>query len=505
VTPARDDILAAVFREVAIAPQAEKFCAWEAEGFKLREAIDQGQVTKQEAGDCLQEVAAAHDLPSIHGQDTIQNRIVSAIGDCRSLGPLDEPNGFSSLDDFPEVFPDETAFPESTDDYGLSAPKIHDAPKPLTATPYVFRDPRTIPPRQWLYARHYVRKYVSATVGGSGLGKTSLTIVEALSMAAHRSLLGARLSPVPLRVWLWNGEDPNEELVRRIQAACLHHNLSAADIGDRLYLDSGRNQPCIMAKMTKSGVVIAEPVIDALAAEIYRRSIDVLIIDPFVSCHEVQENDNNAMDKVVKAWGRVAEGGNCSVELVHHLRKLGDSEATVEAARGAGAFVAGTRDVRVINVMSKNEQAQTSVAEAREFFRTVSGKTNMSPPSDMSDWYHLASVDLQNGPLGASDHVQAVESWRWPDPLGSITTHDLLAVQRRIGAGTWRRDKRSTNWVGRAIAEELRMNLDSAADHAKIDVLLKKWIGSGALKTVLKDDEHRKERVFIEVGLLATG
>ena len=37
---------------------------------------------------------------------------------------------------------------------------------------------------------------------------------------------------------------------------------------------------------------------------------DVLIIDPFVSSHEVPENDNGAMDRIVKEWGRVAQRGN---------------------------------------------------------------------------------------------------------------------------------------------------------------------------------------------------
>ena len=38
--------------------------------------------------------------------------------------------------------------------------------KKLVATPYVWRDPETIPPRAWLYGRHYIRKFVSATATG---------------------------------------------------------------------------------------------------------------------------------------------------------------------------------------------------------------------------------------------------------------------------------------------------------------------------------------------------
>ena len=69
--------------------------------------------------------------------------------------------------------------------------------------------------------------------------------------------------------------------------------------------------------------MIVRPVVDALVAEIIGQKIDVIVIDPFVSCHEVPENDNTAQDMVVKEWGRVAERGNCAVHLVDHTRKMG--------------------------------------------------------------------------------------------------------------------------------------------------------------------------------------
>src|SRR6188768_2915879 len=60
------------------------------------------------------------------------------------------------------------------------------------ATPWTFVDPSTIPPRAWLYGRHYIRKYVSVTVSPGGVGKTSKSIAEALAMATGRDLLGER-------------------------------------------------------------------------------------------------------------------------------------------------------------------------------------------------------------------------------------------------------------------------------------------------------------------------
>jgi hypothetical protein len=45
-----------------------------------------------------------------------------------------------------------------------------------------------------------------------------------------------------------------------------------------------------------------QPVVDSMVDEIIKYGIDVLVIDPFVSCHEVAENDNSAMDMIIKEW-----------------------------------------------------------------------------------------------------------------------------------------------------------------------------------------------------------
>ena len=103
--------------------------------------------------------------------------------------------------------------------------------------------------------------------------------------------------------------------------------------------------------------MIARPVVDALVAEIIARKIDVLIIDPFVSCHELPENDNTAMDMIVKEWGKVADRGDCAVHLVDHTRKMGgaETEVTVKMSRGGKAKTDACRGVRVVNRMTKEE------------------------------------------------------------------------------------------------------------------------------------------------------
>lgn len=101
------------------------------------------------------------------------------------------------------------------------------APPPVevVATPYVWRDPTTIKPREWVYGRSIQRGHVRAILAPGAAGKTILSVGEALAMATGRNLLGQSVPGGPKRVWLWNLEDDGEELSRIIQAACKHWSI----------------------------------------------------------------------------------------------------------------------------------------------------------------------------------------------------------------------------------------------------------------------------------------
>ena len=274
----------------------------------------------------------------------------------------------------------------------------HAEPPPVfKATPYFWTDPKKIPRRDFLYGHHLIRKFVSATIAPGGVGKSSLIVTEALSMASGKPLLGIHPSSRS-RVWLWNLEDPYDEISRHIQATAQHYDLSPRDFEGHLFVDSGRDQRLVIATADRFGTLIRDPVVDALVAEIVARGIDVLYVDPFVSSHEAPENDNGAMDRIVKAWGRVAQQANCAVELIHHSRKsaAGETETTVESSRGGKALTDGCRSVRVLNRMSKQEAENAGVENPRSYFRTFVDKANLAPPAETSEWFHLKSVDLGN-------------------------------------------------------------------------------------------------------------
>jgi RecA-family ATPase len=186
-----------------------------------------------------------------------------------------------------------------------------------------WREPADIPARQFMFGRHYIRGAIGATIGGGGRGKTTLGSCEAISMAVGRDLMaGETLADGPLRVWVLNGEEDQNELDRRFAATCRRYGISREDLGGRLFVQSVRDHPWRIATLTKSVASINSEVVGRMAAFIKEHAIDVFMLDPFVSFHAVNENSNTDMDLVIKeGLGAIASATNSAGEIFHHPGK----------------------------------------------------------------------------------------------------------------------------------------------------------------------------------------
>lgn len=384
------------------------------------------------------------------------------------------------------------------DDYaaqigGQDAPQA--SPAPVKASSFVWRSESDIPPRKWLYGRHLLRKFISVDVAAGGVGKSSVKIGEALAMASNQPLYGKEIGEGPLTVWLYNLEDPMEETERRLHATAKRFSITPDDVAGRLYVDSGRDQPCVVAEETINGTRIIRPVVDSIIEELTSKQIDVLILDPFVSSHALSENDNRAMDMVVKEWARIADACNCSINLVHHVRKANGTETSTDSARGAKSITDAARSVVVYNRMTKDEAEAAGIPpnEAVFHFRTQNDKANLAP-ADKADWFRMNNVDLDNG-----DKVGVACPWSWPDLFSGISLDKTRQVQKAVSGGKYQLDIRSRKqWVGNIISGILGM--DPADDKKRLQSIIKEWIKNDVLRTYTDLNDHREERQFVEVG-----
>ncbi len=225
------------------------------------------------------------------------------------------------------------------------------------------------------------------------------------------------------------------------------------------------------------------------------------MIDPLVSFHAVSENDNSAMDLVVKnGFGSIARTTASAGQLFHHpgKPKQGQSETTVEDARGASAVIWAVRSARVFNFMTPAEADKLGIIEEerRRYVRIADGKANMGPIGT-ANWMLIAVETLPNG-----DQVPCSTSWKPPNPFDGVTTDDLKVAQKLAQGGAFRLSSQSPDWFGYPLAEHLRMSVRPHAqndkkDIAKLNAIIKTWLRNNVLAIEKREGTDRRKRDFI--------
>jgi hypothetical protein len=173
----------------------------------------------------------------------------------------------------------------------------------------------------------------------------------------------------------------------------------------------------------------------------------------------------------------------------------------VDDARGASALINAVRTARVLNNMTKEEAKLADVDNCYTFFRINDGKANNQVRSDKSTWRRLISVQLGNGKQikHAGDEVGVVTHWEWPAADEDITAEEKATILAKIESDEWYKSPRAEKWVGNAVIEALGLNASLPEVKAKTKGIVEKWITSGVLHVVRKNDKKRMPKDFVEV------
>lgn len=257
-----------------------------------------------------------------------------------------------------------------------------------------------IPPRDWVMRHRYIGGFVSMVVSPGGIGKSTFTLLDAASIVTGRPLSGfevVKKGPV----WCYNLEDPDDELQRRLAALSIQHGIPLPDLND-IHFTSGRTQPMIFVKEDpQAGLVINETAVGECVAYIKQHGIVLFMLDPMVRIHEVEENDNNKMAKVVNVLERIIAQTGAAVCLVHHFSKAGRNMAPgeISASRGATSPTDACRIAHTLSPMSTAEADKFGVPrrKASWYLRLDNAKANLQPPAESALWYERKGVILPNG------------------------------------------------------------------------------------------------------------
>lgn len=349
-------------------------------------------------------------------------------------------------------------------------------------------DLANIRPRRWLYGRKLIRGFVTMIAAPGGVGKSALTTAMAMDMAAGRNTL----HDAPhgrLKVWLYNLEDPRDETMRKVAAVYRYKRHAPEDL-ENIKINSGRDARLIMAEEGPGGSIIARPEAALLVGEIKAQGIDVLIVDPFVRAHTLDENNNKAVDFVMDLFAEVADAADCAVLLVHHTRK-GFVGGDADSIRGGSAIIGAARVALTLAPMSKDEARDMNIPEGerRRLVRVDNAKANLAPPSGVAEWVKLESEGLDNGddeyPDG--DFVQVATPWEPPDAwaiIGPKLDEIISNIERGLVTEAGHRQPWSArpqerdNWVGNVF---LAAFPDGQLSTEQIKMVLRTWEQNGCL------------------------
>lgn len=374
---------------------------------------------------------------------------------------------------------------------------------PLHAAPAALPDAAAIPPRQWLYGTALIRRFVSVLIAPGGVGKSALALGQAVALASGRNFLAERVHhSVP--AWVLNLEDPLEETERRLAALMRRHGIARSELEGRLFLHSGRERRVTMAAMADDGWRVVLPDKEAVIAGARAAGVGLIVVDPFVKSHALEENNNAQMDAAATAWAEVAEETGAAILLVHHVRK-GAAE-DVDAARGGKALTDAARAARLLSVMTEEEAERLDVApnERWRHVRLDDAKANLAPRADKALWYKLETVNLDNATADypAGDNVAVMVPFHPGSMWNRLSAAEINRVLDEIDAGhpdgslyaPYRRGGGSYRWAGHVLARRLGLAEAQAAQ------MLQTWMVNGLLvEAEYKDRVQRKSRTGLRV------
>ena len=181
------------------------------------------------------------------------------------------------------------------------------------------------PDRHWLVEQLWADEAVGILGGEPKCGKSFLALQIGVAVASGAPCLGRFAVPRPGRVLVFPAEDALHIVRHRLDALCSTADLEIADIdlqvitapSLRLDLDADRR---------------------ALAETVAHHQPKLLVLDPFVRLHRIDENVSQQVAPLLAFLRALQRQHNLAVLVVHHARKGAANCRAGQALRGSSEF-----------------------------------------------------------------------------------------------------------------------------------------------------------------------
>jgi hypothetical protein len=177
--------------------------------------------------------------------------------------------------------------------------------------------------QRWLVSSLWGRAAVGILGGAPKCCKSWLALDLAVSVASRTPALGRFAIEDPGSVMLYMAEDAAAVVKARLDGLCHHRGLRLKGLPidvittPSLRIDRGADQ-------------------ERLARTVWRATPRLLVLDPFVRLHRVDENDAGQVSAVLGYLRSLQRDFDVAVLVVHHARKNGGGGQAGQSLRGSG-------------------------------------------------------------------------------------------------------------------------------------------------------------------------
>lgn len=274
----------------------------------------------------------------------------------------------------------------------------------------------------WLVQGLWARAGVGILGGAPKCCKSWLALDLALSVASHTPCLSTFAVQDPGGVLLYMAEDSTAVIKARLGGLCAHRGLRLASIPIDVI-----TAPCLRIDREHDQARLART-----ARSVRPR---LLVLDPFVRLHRVNENDAGQVSGVLAYLRALQRELDLAVLVVHHARKqAGSTGQAGQSLRGSGdlhawgdsnLYLKRLRATLILTIEHRAAKAPDPIALQL-----------VSDPSDETT--HLALVDrsVQEPPSGVLELDQAILAAlaHAAQPLGRASLRALVRVRNeRLG------------------------------------------------------------------------
>ena len=307
----------------------------------------------------------------------------------------------------------ENAANYGTADFGRLDPSVIYAGVVVPEIPTVFEqraldfgnamDPMSIPPRPWMIDRMLMLHELTLLLAPGSAGKSSLSLAIAAHLAVGKDF-GPYTTHTKCKSIIYNGEDSVVEQSRRLYAVCDAYGLDYNEVKRAVLLLSADEIDMRLVGAAGRTPIVNEAMVNQLIDIASDPNVGLVVYDPLVDIHEVDEGDNPQMNMVMKTMKRIAREANVASLILHHTAKAGsarqeDRVGNMDIARGASGIVYKVRIAFTLLNASQQDAEDYGMQDGdrHRWVRLDDAKMNIALASSDAMWFRKDGIRIPSG------------------------------------------------------------------------------------------------------------